>query len=239
MKKILLFAGLLALVQIVSAQNVTVGAPTLPSGESVSETQSHASLQGKIIHVFGDSYVRNHRKPFEEAWHYKVAARLGMVYNNYGRNGSCIAFDRTGDGFGPSMLIRYREMDPKADYVLVIAGHNDACKIGLSVDSLVMFRDSLDLFCSLLQEKYPTAKIGFVTPWDVPRDGFAQVNGVIRRVCAEHHIPVLDAARTSGIAVGDPEFRKKYFQSPKDTAHLNAAGHDLLLDWGEAFIRSL
>jgi len=223
MRKQLILAPLLASVLAVSAQ----------------ESIQLPSLEGKIINVFGDSYVKNHRKPFEEAWHYKVAARLGMVYNNYGRNGSCIAFDRTKDGFGPSMLVRYREMGPKADYVLVIAGHNDADKIGLSVDSLVMFRDSLERFCTLLQEKYPTAKIGFVTPWDVPRDGFAQVNGVIRSVCAKHNIPVLDAARTGGIAVGDPEFRKKYFQSPNDTAHLNGAGHDLLLDWGEAFLRSL
>ncbi|WP_289640897.1 hypothetical protein [uncultured Muribaculum sp.] len=52
---------------------------------------------------------------------------------------------------------------------------------------------------------------------------------------------MLDAAHTSGIDVNNPEFRAKYFQGGgvNDTAHLNAAGHDLLLDYGEKFIRSL
>lgn len=196
-------------------------------------------LQGKVIHVIGDSYVRNHRRPFAEAWHYKVATRLGMTYNNYGRNGGCIAFDRSREGFGKSILQRYHEMSDTADYVLVIAGHNDADKIKGSKDSLQMLRDSLDALCQGLIQKFPRAKIAFVTPWNVPRPGFPEVIRTIHEVCALHSIPVLDAAATSGIHVRNEQFRRIYFQAPNDTAHLNDAGHDLLLRWGEQFILSL
>lgn len=209
-----------------SAQNTEI--PTTPS-----------SLTGKVINVIGDSYVRNHRRPYEESWHYKAAILLGMKYNNYGRNGSCIAFDRSREGFGKSMLQRYVEMKDTADYVLVIAGHNDAEKIKNNADSLRMFRDSLNAFCKELINKYPRAKIAFVTPWNVPRPGFREVIATILEVCGEHSIPVLNAATSSGIHVRDEQFRRLYFQAPHDTAHLNAAGHDLLVGWGMHFLLSL
>lgn len=196
-------------------------------------------FQGKTIAVIGDSYVRNHRRPIEETWHARVAERLGMNYRNYGRNGNCIAFDRTKEGFGRSMLERYTEMTDSADYVLVIAGHNDAFMVAHSSDMLKLFRLRLDSLCTGLRQKYPRAAIGFVTPWAVERPGFLEVTQTIREVCANHDFPVLDAARTSGILPMDTTFRKKYFQGINDTAHLTAEGHALLLDWGEQFLRTM
>lgn len=208
-------------------------------GEASGEGKSPAKLTGKVMNVIGDSYVRNHRRPFTETWHYKVAMKLGLKYNNYGRNGSSIAFDRSKEGFGKSILQRYNEMADTADYILVIAGHNDADKIKNSRDSLKMFRDSLEQLCRGLINKYPSSKIAFVTPWNVPRAGFKQVTDVILEVCKSHHIPVLNAAATSGIRVEDEQFRRKYFQGINDTAHLNDEGHNLLTDWGESFILGL
>lgn len=196
-------------------------------------------LAGKTIHVIGDSYVRNHRRPFTETWHYKAATALGMTYNNYGRNGGCIAFDRSSEGFGPSILQRYVTMSDTADIVLVIAGHNDADKIRGNADSIAIFRDSLNALCQGLIHKYPRAKIAFVTPWNVPRAGFSSVIQTMKEVCAEHSIPILDAAATSGIHVRDEAFRRRYFQAPHDTAHLNAEGHDLLVRWGMQFLLRL
>lgn len=197
-------------------------------------------LEGKTVNVIGDSYVRNHRRPIEESWHYKVAARHHMKYNNYGRNGGCVAFDRNKEGFGPSLLIRYKEMDPTADLVLIIAGHNDADKIGLSRDSLLMFRDSLDRLLDCIREQCPQARIAYVTPWDVPRPGFKPVVSTIRKVCKRHHVPVLDNCnKRCIIKVRDDAFRHLYFQGDHDTAHLNAQGHDLFLPVGEAFVRKV
>jgi len=192
-----------------------------------------ATAQEIIINVIGDSYVANHRRPKEETWHYKLAQELGFQYNNYGRNGSCIAFDRTHDGrfnFGPAMYERYKAMDPNADFVLIIAGHNDADKVGNNKDSLRMFQDSLIVMLEGIRSLCPKAQIGFVTPWHVDRPGFDPVCKVIKKVCKKYGIPVLwNADKKCIIQVRDDAFRKQYFQSPKDNAHLNAAGHDLFL----------
>lgn len=196
-------------------------------------------FEGKTMVVIGDSYVRNHRRPVEETWHARVAARLGMHYRNYGRNGNSIAFDRSNRGFGKSMLERYHEMTDTADFVLVIAGHNDAHMVLNSQDSLALFRMRLDSLCTGLRAKYHQAAIGFVTPWAVERPGFAEVTETIYEICTKHGFPVLDAVRTSGIHPMDPNFRHRYFQADNDEAHLNAEGHALLLNWGEQFLRTM
>ncbi len=194
-------------------------------------------LNAQVINVIGDSYVANHRCPVEETWHYKLAKKHNFTYNNYGRNGSCIAFDRTNDGphnFGPAMWQRYVEMDPNADYVIIIAGHNDAEKCGENMDSLRMFADSLEVMLTGIEQHCPKAKIGFVTPWYIDRPGFEPVCKVIREACYRRHIPMLwNYNSETPIKVWDADFRSEYFQSPDDYAHLNAAGHDLYLPYAE------
>ena len=199
----------------------------------------------EVMNVIGDSYVANHRRPKEEAWHYKLAQQRGYEYNNYGKNGSCVAFDRTHDGkwnFGPAMWQRYTAMDPRADYVIIIAGHNDAGKVGESADSLRMFRDSLEVLLSGIETLCPNARIGYVTPWYVDRPGFKQVCKVIKQVCRRHKIPLLwNYTPKCVIKVRDAGFRRRYFQGPGDTAHLNADGHDLFLpvatEWFDRYLR--
>ncbi len=206
------------------------------SSASFAQSKSTDVLKGKTICVFGDSYVANHRRPREEAWHCLLANKYGMTYNNHGRNGSCVAFDRTKDGFGPSMLIRYKEMTPDADYVLIIAGHNDADKCKNNADSLKMFADSMDVLLTRIRARCPKAKIGWVTPWYVGRDGFAQVCSIIKKVCKKHKVPVLyNYSPKCVISVRDDDFRKRYFQGSNDTAHLNAEGHKMFLPIGESW----
>ncbi len=190
----------------------------------------------KILNIIGDSYVQNHRRPKEETWHYKMAQQLGFVYNNYGRNGGCVAFDRTHDGkhnFGPAMYAKTGQMDPAADYVIIVGGHNDAFKVKDNKDSLMMFRDSLQLLIANVKQRCPHAKIGYVTPWYCDYPGFKQVCKTIRQVCRKQGVPVLNNYhKGSVIQVRDADFRKKYFQAPKDTAHLNDDGHNLYLPVG-------
>ena len=190
----------------------------------------------RIVNIIGDSYVKNHKRPVEEAWHYKMAQKLGLTYNNYGRNGGCVAFDRTHDGkynFGPAMYTKTGQMDPAADYVIIIGGHNDAFKVKNNKDSLMMFSDSLKLLITNIRTQCPNAKVGYVTPWYCDYPGFRQVCKTIMRVCKQHGVPVLNNFRKGSIIkVRNEEFRKKYFQDPKDTAHLNNEGHDLFLPVG-------
>lgn len=213
--------------------------PLASVAQSNCKNIEQAPLYGKTINVIGDSYVRNHRRPYTEAWHCKVAEKYRMKYNNYGRNGCCIAFDRTKDGFGKPLWERYSEMTDSADYVLVIAGHNDAEMVGNNADSLKVFKKRMSELCERLIVKYPSAKLAFVTPWNVPRPGFRTVIDAMIEICGNYSIPIYDASAKSGIYVWDENFRKKYFQSPSDTAHLNAEGHDLFMNKGESFLLSL
>lgn len=198
------------------------------------------NMAGKTIVFLGDSYVKNHRRPFSEAWHAKAAANLGMNYVNCGRNGSAIAFDRTKEGFGPEMTERYQsEIPDSADFIVVIAGHNDACIIGNNSEQKNWndFCTGLDTLLDGIKSKFPKARLAFVTPWAVDRPGFTEVNAQIIKSCGQRGIPVLDMAALGAIDVNNPDFRAKYFQGPNDTAHLNAEGHDLLVPIGEAFLQ--
>ena len=121
------------------------------------------SLKGKQIGVIGDSYVRNHVGKIEDTWHYKFAQKHQMQYFNYGRNGNCIALDL--ERWGPGMYQRYKDMKDSLDYIIVIAGHNDAVRERLDSIGMDTFRERLGLLCSGLIERYPNAMIFFFTPW--------------------------------------------------------------------------
>lgn len=213
-------------------------------GQAIRDSQTSGSqadpLRGKVINVIGDSYVENHLRPASEAWHSLVAQRHGMTYNNYGHNGICVAFERPDHRFGNPLTIRYRDMDPSADLVLIIAGHNDACFVGTSKDSLAVFAKTLDWLLDSIKVQCPKAKLAWVTPWRVDKPGFAPIVETIKKVCEAKGVPVLDN-HSEGciIKVQDPEFRSKYFQSPGDDAHLNVTGHELFYPIGEAFIQKV
>lgn len=58
--------------------------------------------------IIGDSYVKNHKEPVKNTWHYKFAEKHGMEYLNYGKNGSSIAY--SSPRWGEAMYVRYKEM---------------------------------------------------------------------------------------------------------------------------------
>lgn len=198
-----------------------------------------APLYGKTMNIIGDSYVKNHKRPYAEAWHALVAEKYNMIYRNYGRNGRCLVFNREAEKWGKPMLDFHREMNDTADYVVVVGGHNDADYIRCGKGSLQEFEVGLDSLCRCLIAKYPTAKLAFVTPWRVPRQCFNEVIDIMVKVCGKYSIPIFNAAERSGIYVWDPLFRQTYFQGPNDTAHLNAKGHKLFMRKGETFLLGL
>ena len=197
------------------------------------------SLYGKNLVILGDSYVRNHVRPIEETWHYKLAMKYNMEYHNFGWNGNCIAYDRTAENFGPPMYERVKELPDRADYVIICGGHNDATQMSRKGEGTEFFREKLHVLCQELIAKYPSARICFVTPWRVPRPMFPEMTEVLLEVCGTYSIPVFDATRLSGIYVWDEAFRSLYFQNPGDTAHLNDAGHSLFMPKMEHFMLGL
>lgn len=174
------------------------------------------SLKGKQIGVIGDSYVRNHVGKIEDTWHYKFAQKHQMLYFNYGRNGNCIALDL--ERWGPGMYQRYKDMKDSLDYIIVIAGHNDAVRERLDSIGMDTFRERLGLLCSGLIERYPNAMIFFFTPWtckDFIGSPRQQVVDTILEICGSYGIPVFDAARHSNIFAASEQVSEDLFSGRK------------------------
>lgn len=205
-------------------------------------------LSGKTIAFIGDSYVANHKHPVEETWHYNMAKNNNMIYNNYGINGTCLVGDADK---GNNCLYRLKNITGKPDYVITIAGRNDFNR----QMAIQHFKDSLAIYCEKLYERFPSAKLAFVTPWRIStsktiNDGnstYKQQDYIdaIIEVAGMYSIPVLDASRNSCLPFWSETFRSKYTQDNTwnwgywDFSHLNAEGHQMFLNKGESFIRSL
>ena len=226
LRRILLLAAMMCCVTVLLGQT-----------DSNREYKEIDPLAGKSIGVFGDSYVRNHREPIEKTWHYKFAQKHGMDYYNYGRNGSAVAMDR--ERFGPAMYKRYKEMRDSLDYIVVIAGHNDASLLDtIGIDN---YKEKLAVLCEGLIERYPTSHILFFTRWtckDFEGSDSEQVVDATIDVCGRYSIPVFDAARNGNIYAQSDAFREIFFQNQgkNDTAHLNEDGHERFLPVAEHFI---
>lgn len=159
-----------------------------------------------------------------------------MQYFNYGRNGNCVAMPRA--RFGEAMYKRYKEMTDSLDYVVVIAGHNDASLLdSIGIDN---YKEKLGILCEGLIESILLPSCFSLPAGHGKFSGSAaeKVVDATLEVCGRYSIPVFDAARKGNIFAQSDAFRKIYFQNKgvNDTAHLNAKGHDRFLPCAEAFL---
>lgn len=201
---------------------------------TLSATAQSDPWQGKRLGVIGDSYVKNHREPVENTWHYLFAQKHGMKYYNYGRNGSCVAIDDT--RWGPAVVNRYQQMNDSLDIVVVIAGHNDATRLDTTVTT-DLYRAKCAELCRGLIEKYPRTHIFWFTPWANAQPGFERVVQITKEVCGSMGIPVFDSYHDSNIFALSDRFRDIYFQGGHtDHAHLNRKGHERFLPVADHFI---
>ena len=181
---------------------------------------------------------------------YQFAQKYGMQYQCLGRNGTCIAMDRPGKP-GEAIYKRYTKIADSTDYIVIVAGHNDSSRGRIDSIGKREFTQKLTGMIKGMRKRYPQAQILMFSPWRSVQTDTAdneaalasykgspreKVVNLEKKVCRKLGVPFFNAAADTTIQVWNPEFRKKYFQSPTDNAHLNRNGHNLFLPVAEKFI---
>ena len=211
-------------------------------------------LKGKKIKFLGDSITFGAGVSDPDN---RFTVRIGRsaelaASRNYGISGTRIARQHTpteNASFDRDFCSRVAEMDPDADVIVVFGGTNDFghgdAPIGTFSDRTPdTFYGACHTLMSSLLEKYPGAVIVIMTPIhrlsenQPDRKGhiLADYVDMLREVARYYGLPVLDLFAMSGIQPAVPVIREKFCP---DGLHPNDAGHALLADRIENFLRAL
>ena len=215
-------------------------------------------LLGKKINFLGDSITEGHgvQNP-ENVFHQRLKASAGLAEaRNYGIGGTRIAkqvhaSDPQWDRYFAS---RIDGMDPDADAIVVFGGTNDYghgdAPIGAFADRTpdTFYGAMHDLILRLIA-KYPDIPIVFMTPTHRGNESSPRGDGykaptlplvgyvdIIKEVCRWYGIPVLDLYATVPVQPESEILRARYIP---DGLHPNDAGHKLIADRLEGFLRTL
>ena len=225
---------------------------TLAAGGSASGVSLYSKLLGKKWNALGDSLTEGFGVGTEGTYRAVLAARHGMTARNYGISGTNLA--GTNNSYGASMATRFGAMDNDADIITVFGGTNDYLNnspMGASGDTTVAtFKGALNVLAKGLIEKYPTKKIGFITPYSFaagPNSAGVTILNLVDamlEIGGTWGIPVLDLARKGNVLPTNLIQRTALMLdlnndgTPDDSVHLNAAGHVRLGDTVQNFMTS-
>lgn len=212
-------------------------------------------LKGKKVNFLGDSITFG--AGMQDAVENSFPALIGRhaefaAVRNYGRCGTRFARQTAPSripDFDLDFCSRVAEMDPDADVIVVFGGVNDFghgdAPIGAFTDRTpATFYGACHTLMTSLIEKYPGAVIVFLTPmhWedeDIPKaDGSTLVAyvDIIKETARYYALPVLDLYAMSGYQPRVPAVKEAL---TLDGFHPNAAGHALLAERIENFLRAL
>lgn len=182
------------------------------------------------------------QKPYPET----VKDILGLYKsNNYGVSGASIS------GGSYPLYLNYTSMTDNADYIVVFAGTNDwsgsiyGQPLGEKTDTEAgTFYGALDILIKGLVNKYPSKKIGFITPLKRTAGGETNkydlhlsdyVDAIIYK-CNEFAIPVLNLFLNSGCCPQIDSFKENNLP---DGLHPNQQYYNVLGYKIAQFIKSL
>ena len=215
-------------------------------------------LEGLKVNFLGDSITQGHGTSApDKIFHAILAKKYGFEARNYGVGGSRIAKQKNEFFFtedGTEYSERYKTMKDDADLVVVFGGtndfgHGDAMMGSFADRTNDTFYGACHTLMQGLIEKYPEARIVFMTPLHresedtkgdavKPAGSLPLINYVnaIKEVAAYYSLPVLDMWSVSGIQPRVPVIKEKYCP---DGLHPNDAGHERMAAVIEGFLLSL
>ena len=212
--------------------------------EDSKKTFYDSVLEGLTINALGDSYFKGNGLDMDYVWLSLMANKYGMDMNNYGINGSVVAY---GKGTNP-MVLRYNDMPANnAQIIFVEGGRNDfneKTPIGdVNSRDIVTYSGALNVILDGVKEKYPNAMIICFTPWNFPdKEGYdltyKDYCDAMEAVAKAHGVCCIhaDDPAVSGIDMRDPGFREKYCMNPGDVSHLNSEGMKIAMTHFERIV---
>lgn len=171
-------------------------------------------LYGKTIVALGDSLFHGNKDCKGNTWLEMMARRNEMKLYNYGQNGNTVAVQHVEKQPLAPMCIRYADMVDDADYVVVLGGANDKrldIPLGdINSSSTEFFCGALNVLIAGLTEKYPKARILFMTNYNRrPSKNKIDLSDIdyveaMKQVCARWSIPCFDNYHNCGISFLNP-----------------------------------
>ena len=197
-------------------------------------------LSNKKIVCIGDSMTRGYTLPIEKSWVNLIGMRNGSSTINMGISGCCMTATKSpGATVEQSIIRRLSLIDKNADYILVYGGYNDAfLNVTLGNKNSrneTEFYGALNLAIEYLQTNFPTAKIGFITPYKF-QDKFQTYIDAIVEKCEENNIPVLKNHLVGGINYKNPKHVEVLTMGD---VHLSEIGLEKVSYTIENFIKSI
>lgn len=235
--------------------SITVNDTNYTATDNVITLPNYIAIpKDKKVTIIGDSitygYDGTDASLVAKPYPWIIQDLLGIPVYNYGMSGSTIGGGGSSapvTGSTP-MNIRYADM-VYADYVLVLGGVNDytasIVPLGEKGDTTNQtFYGALKILIEGLITKYPTSRIGFMTPLRKQGDtnpnleGFTlkQYRDAIIDMCQDYSIPVLDLYMVGGC---HPEIETWRTQNLPDGLHPNQAYYDKLAIQIARFIQTL
>ena len=172
-------------------------------------------LEGKTLAALGDSLIYGNLLGNEKTWVNLLGEKHRMRVLNYGENGGPVA-RQTQEPERVPMCDRCREMEPGADYIVVLGGANDK-RLHVPIGELTMenrdpdtFAGALNLLLERVTRRYPRAKLLLMTNYnrwpEQNRLGLSDIDYVdaMLRVAGLWAIPCFDNYRGSGISFQNP-----------------------------------
>lgn len=213
-------------------------------------------LRGKSILFFGDSITSGYGLPdYSQSWPARLESVYGMKVTNISVGGSTFIKSnvygyKTGGCYAP--YVDRTLPDGSFDIVFVQGGGNDWCVSapmgsGSETRDPYTFRGAVNVVFDRIQNKYPNALILSMTTWETRHSNINELNlpedsyfDALTLLSNARGIPCFQARdpEISGIHVNDDSFRARYFLTPTDRWHLNAAGQALFLPVIAAWLES-
>lgn len=209
-------------------------------------------LYGKTLVALGDSLFHGNKLGNEATWINKLGKKHNMTVYNYGVNGNTVAVQDE-ETKTPPMCVRYADMADGADYVVVLGGANDKrlhVPIGKDDDTDPhTFKGALNVLILGISEKYPRAKVLFMTNYNrwptVNKLGISDLAYVIamEEVCRKYAIPCFNNYYNSGISFQNPAHKpwvdEGLVLGIGENRHFSDEAYDWLLPKYEALLMSL